>query len=102
MTHDASDQHDDLEPPGDADPIVEACLADALGPYLGVLSPEELEDYRRFLTVFITTHPAAAPLHARLRAKGYVPAGSGAVAREGGGASEEAAAPDDGTSGGRH
>jgi hypothetical protein len=49
------------------DPLVEECVSDALAPYVGVLSPEELTDHRRFLILFITTHPAAAPLYRRLR-----------------------------------
>ncbi|WP_437864012.1 hypothetical protein [Sorangium sp. So ce363] len=105
MTHDASDEPDALEPPGGADPLLEACLADALGPYLGALSPEELEDYRRLLTIFIKTHPVAAPLYDRLRARPPVPSESGEVARDasgaGGPAAGEAAARRDGTFGGR-
>ncbi|WP_437897783.1 hypothetical protein [Sorangium sp. So ce124] len=107
MTHDASDEPDDLEPPGNADPLLEACLADALGPYLGALSPEEIEDYRRLLTIFIKTHPVAAPLYDRLRARPPVPSESGEVARDassqraGGPAAGEAAARRDGTFGGR-
>lgn len=110
MTHDAP-EHDDPDMTGDADPLLsdpllEACLADALEPYLGALSPEEIEDYRRFLAVFITTHPAAAPLYERLRSRPLVPSRSGAMAREGadaGGtlADVAAAAPGDGTFGGR-
>lgn len=108
MTHDASDEPGELEPPGDADPILEDCLADALGPYLGALSPEEIEDYRRLLTIFIKTHPVAAPLYDRLRARPPVPSESGEVAREasspradGPVAGETAAARRDGTFGGR-
>lgn len=63
------------------DPIVEECIRDALAPYLRVFSPEELADHRAFLTVFIKTHPAAAPLYERLR-KRRVASASGDVPRE--------------------
>ena len=104
MTHEAPEH--DLDRTGDVDPLVDACVADALSPYLGALSPEEIEDYRRLLAVFITTHPAAAPLHDRLRARPVILSESGEVAREGAG-SEGAMGPldaperGDGTSGGR-
>lgn len=105
MTHDAAD-HDDLDLTGDADPLLEVVLADALGPYLGALSPEEIEDYRRLLAVFITTHPASAPLYDRLRARPPVLSESGEVAREGAGAegamaTPAAPEPANGTFGGR-
>ncbi len=100
MTHDAAD-NDDLDLTGDADPLLEVVLADALGPYLRALSPEEIEDYRRFLTVFITTHPAAAALDDRLRARHPILSESGTVAREGAGEGEAAPEPADGTFGGR-
>ncbi|WP_437623720.1 hypothetical protein [Sorangium sp. So ce1151] len=105
MTQNPS-EHDDLDSADGEDPLLASCLDDALGPYLGALSPEEIEDYRRFLTVFITTHPAAAPLYDRLRARPPVLSESGEVAREGAGAEgamAETAAPDlgDGTFGGR-
>ncbi|KYF99865.1 hypothetical protein BE20_57775 [Sorangium cellulosum] len=105
MTHEAP-EHDDLDRTGDVDPLVEACVADALSPYLGALSPEEIEDYRRLLEVFITTHPASMPLYDRLRARPPVLSESGEVAREGagaGGAMATPAAPErgDGTFGGR-
>ncbi|WP_437600630.1 hypothetical protein WMF28_03560 [Sorangium sp. So ce590] len=105
MTHDAP-QHDDLPITGDVDPLVDACAEDALSPYLGALSPEEIEDYRRLLAVFITTHPASAPLYDRLRARPPVLSESGEVAREGAGAEGARATlaapePVDGTFGGR-
>jgi hypothetical protein len=80
------------------DPIVEACLRDALSPYESALSPEQLADYRRLLIVFIKTHPAAAPLYERLRERPAVLAASGVVARDGDTAAE-GAAPCDGTFG---
>ncbi|WP_437814791.1 hypothetical protein [Sorangium sp. So ce1078] len=100
MTHDAAND-DDLDMAGDADPLLEVVLADALGPYLGALSPEEAEDYRRLLAIFITTHPASAPLYDRLRARPPVLSESGTVAREGAGEGEAPAEPGDGTFGGR-
>ncbi|AUX39506.1 hypothetical protein SOCE26_008990 [Sorangium cellulosum] len=103
MTHDAP-EHDDLDLTGGEDPLLEACLNDALRPYLGALSPEALEDYRRFLTVFITTHPAAAPLYERLRARPSNLSRSADVAREGAAGAADAgagAAPGDGTFGKR-
>ncbi|WP_437636413.1 hypothetical protein [Sorangium sp. So ce854] len=102
MTHEAAEH--DLDRTADVDPLIDACVADALSPYLGALSPEEIEDYRRLLAVFITTHPAAAPLHDRLRARPPVLSESGEVSREGaGGAMATPAAParGDGTFGGR-
>ncbi|WP_437958865.1 hypothetical protein WME76_03845 [Sorangium sp. So ce119] len=99
MTHEAPEH--DLDRTGDVDPLVDACVADALSPYLGALSPEEIEDYRRLLAVFITTHPAAAPLHDRLRARPPVLSESGTVARDGAGEGQPAAEPGDGTFGGR-
>ncbi|WP_437808701.1 hypothetical protein [Sorangium sp. So ce1078] len=72
------------------DPVIEACLRDALAPYMELLSPEEILDYRRYLTVFITTHPAAAPLYERLRARPQALGESAAVAKEG---EEERGAP---------
>ncbi|XXX78120.1 hypothetical protein WMF30_05055 [Sorangium sp. So ce134] len=105
MTHEAPD-HGDPDRTGDVDPLVDACVADALSPYLGALSPEEIEEYRRFLEVFITTHPASRPLYDRLRARPPVLSESGEVAREGagaGGAMGPLPAPErgDGTFGGR-
>ncbi|MGK3989977.1 hypothetical protein WME99_43445 [Sorangium sp. So ce136] len=105
MTQNPS-EHDDLDSADGEDPLLASCLDDALGPYLGALSPEELEDHRRFLAVFITTHPAAAPLYDRLRARPPVLSESGEVAREGAGAEGSmadtaAANPGDGTFGGR-
>ncbi|WP_438027111.1 hypothetical protein [Sorangium sp. So ce233] len=104
MTHEAPEH--DLDRTGDVDPLVDACVGDALSPYLEALSPEELEEYRRLLAVFITTHPASMPLHDRLLARPVILSESGEVAREGAG-SEGAMGPlatperGDGTSGGR-
>ncbi|WP_437756845.1 hypothetical protein [Sorangium sp. So ce1389] len=105
MTQNLS-EHDDLGGADGEDPLLASCLDDALGSYIGALSPDEVEDYRRFLTVFITTHPAAAPLYDRLRARPPVLSESGEVAREGAGAEgamadRAAVEPDDGTFGGR-
>jgi hypothetical protein len=50
----------------EADPVVEECLQDALGPYLGLLSAAEVTEHRRFLAAFVTTHPAARPLYERV------------------------------------
>lgn len=108
MDHPPCDPHD-TTPAGGDDPVVEACLADALGPYLGALSPEEVDEYRRLLTVFITTHPAATPLYERLRARPHVVSESGEVARagaegagaEGAGAEELEDRRSSGTFGGR-
>lgn len=85
----------------DEDPVVEACIRDALSPYEGALSQEELADYRRFLALFITTHPAAAPLYERLRARPATVAESGVVARPGAAAGDTMAVRGDRTSGGR-
>jgi hypothetical protein len=69
-------------PPNAADdPFIEECLQDALGPYMGVLSPEQVADYRDFLTIFLTTHPAAAPIYQSLRARRVANAASGKVPR---------------------
>ena len=94
---------DEAEAPvEEEDPVVEECIKDALGPYLGLLSPEEIADHRRFLVAFITTHPAAYPLYERLR-KRPVNIKSAEALRDGaratdGGEAEDAA---NGTMGGR-
>ena len=49
------------------DPLLEELIADALRPYRAALSPEQLADYRAFLAIFFTTHPAVAPRYERLR-----------------------------------
>lgn len=82
------------------DPIVEECVRDAVAPYLGVLSPEELAEYRSFLVVFITTHPTTAPIYERLRKRPAVLAESGEVAREGAIPADLEQARGDGTFGG--
>jgi hypothetical protein len=99
MTHDPFTPGEAAATADEEDPIVEECIRDALGPYGAALSPEELADYRKFLSVFITTHPAAAPLHQRLR-KRKATVASGEVEREGDGAEEAAAVRSDGTFGG--
>ncbi|WP_437586861.1 hypothetical protein [Sorangium sp. So ce1000] len=88
MRDDAS-QDDMLADEGE-DPVIEACLRDALAPYMKALSPEQLLDYRRYLTVFIKTHPSAAPLYERLRGRVALDA-SAAVPKEGDGDDEDGA-----------
>jgi hypothetical protein len=82
------------------DPIVEECIKDALGPYLGLLSPEEIADHRSFLVAFITTHPAAVPLYDRLR-KRPTNIKSGETVRDGAPVEAEAEDVGNGTVGGR-
>src|SRR5262245_14543127 len=96
---------DEPDSPGededDEDPIVEECIRDALGPYLEVLSPEEVADDRRFLAAFITTHPAAVTLHERLRKRSTTRIRSGSVPLDEPATEEEPEAQDDGTFGRR-
>lgn len=87
--------------PEPIDPIVEECLQDALGPYLGLLSPEEVLEHRQFLTMFLTTHPQARLTYERLaagRRKRAPVARSGDVAKDGVLLADDEL---DGTSGGR-
>ena len=77
MRDDAS-QDDTLADEGE-DPVIEACLRDALAPYTKALSPEQLLGYRRYLTVFIKTHPSAAPLYERLRGRAALDASAARV-----------------------
>lgn len=63
------------------DPIIEECVADAIAPYRALLTPAELEEHRRLLTLFITTQPEAAAIHDRLRAR-TVGKSSGDVVKE--------------------
>lgn len=100
MAHDPFEP-DEAELAGDGDSVVEECLRDALGPYTAALSAEELADYRTFLTLFITTHPAAAPLYQRLRKRPVPAKGSGEVAREGAAQEDAGTIPGDRTFGGR-
>jgi hypothetical protein len=68
------------------DPVVEECLQDALALFPGLMSPEEVLEHRRLLTVFITTHPAARPLYERVlegRRRRLATAASGTVAKDG-------------------
>ncbi|WP_437894303.1 hypothetical protein [Sorangium sp. So ce124] len=88
MTGDPS-QDDMLADEGE-DPVIETCLRDALAPFTKVLSPEQLLDYRRYLTVFIKTHPSAAPLYERLRGRAALDA-SAAVPKESDGDDEDGA-----------
>lgn len=81
MKHDPPHLNEET-PPADADdPFIEECLQDALGPYMGVLSPEQVADYRSFLTIFLTTHPAAGPIYQRLRARRVANTASAEVPR---------------------
>jgi hypothetical protein len=88
MRDDAS-QDDTLADEGE-DPVIEACLRDALAPFTKALSPEQLLGYRRYLTVFIKTHPSAAPLYERLRGRAALDA-SAAVPKESDGDHEDGA-----------
>jgi hypothetical protein len=68
------------------DPVVEECLQDALAQFPGVMSPEQIVEHRRLLTVFITTHPSARPLYERVlegRRQRSLTAASGTVAKDG-------------------
>jgi hypothetical protein len=53
----------------DDDPIVRECIEDALALFPGALTAEQEASHRMFLAAFIKTHPAAAPLYDRLRAR---------------------------------
>jgi len=59
------------------EPLLEELLQDALAPYLNVLSPEQVADYRALLTVFLTTHPSAAPRYQHLRRRGVTGTSAG-------------------------
>jgi hypothetical protein len=83
----------------DANPIVTECIEDALAPYRGILSAEILADFALTLELFLTTHPVAAPMVARLRPR-PVPAESVEVDRSGAPAVAEAQKPS-GTEAGR-
>jgi hypothetical protein len=82
MTQDPLKLDETGAPVDEEDPVVEECIRDALSPYVGVLSPEEMADHRRLLVAFITTHPVVVPLYERLRKR---PANekSGEMARDG-------------------
>jgi len=49
------------------DPLLEAKLDRALLPYVGLLPPEILAEFRDHLADFMTTHPAMERMLARLR-----------------------------------
>jgi hypothetical protein len=86
------------------DPIVAECLKDALGPYVGLLTPEEVIEHKRFLTIFITTHPEARPIYERLREgrrQRPATAMSGDVAKDGAPVEGTDAILGSGTEGGR-
>jgi hypothetical protein len=85
----------------DLDPILEECLNDALGPFVDDLSPEELADHRRFLTMFIKTHPAASARYDRLRGGALVVMASGDPADSAEDGIETPRLKADGTVGGR-
>ncbi len=55
------------EDPYGGDELLSACVERALAPHVGRLTNEQLQALRDYLIVFITTHPSAEPLHARLR-----------------------------------
>lgn len=55
---------DDFDP---SCPVLNELLTDALAPYLNALTPEEVEEERAFLTLYITTHPHMEPIYQRLR-----------------------------------
>jgi len=68
----------------EVDPILEACLLDALSPFARALPPEQLAEHRAFLTDFIKIHP----LYERLRGRPEVLAQSGIVLRGGAAATQ--------------
>jgi hypothetical protein len=71
----------------DANPVVTECIKEVLAPYRGLLPPEILAGFAQTLDLFLTTHPVAAPMAARLRPR-PVPATSGDVDRTGAPAAE--------------
>ena len=76
----------------DANPVVTECIEDAVAPYRDLLPPEMLEGFAQTLDFFLTTHPVAAPMVARLRPR-PVPNTSGEVDRGGAPAVAEAERP---------
>ena len=83
----AQDSDNDDTPPN---PIVTACIEDALAPYrdLPSLPPELLEGFAETLDLLLTTHPEVAPVVERLRPR-VVPSSSGAGHRRGAPATAE-------------
>jgi len=55
--------------PYGGDVLLRDCVERAIAPHRERLSPEALLVLRDYLIVFITTHPAAEPLYARLRTR---------------------------------
>lgn len=55
------------EDPYGGDELLRACVERALAPHSERLSEGQIDALRDYLIVFVTTHPAAEPLHARLR-----------------------------------
>ena len=66
--------------PDDGDPILEARVAHAIGPYAGLLPDDDLEALRDMTRRFLATHPVAAPLLDRLRPRA-IPKASGETER---------------------
>lgn len=99
MTQEPPDPAQPEASEADDDPVIEEILRDSLDPLRELLSPEEMIDHRRVLTMFIKTHPAALPLYERIRTRRAPIGVSGEVVREG----EDEAPPiqHDGTFGGR-
>lgn len=58
--------------PYGGDVLLRDCVERALAPHLGRLSAEKLDAMRDYLITFVTTHPAAEPLYARLRSRPQV------------------------------
>jgi hypothetical protein len=66
--------------PDDGDPILEARVAHAVAPYVGLLPAGDVESLRALTRRFLATHPVAAPLVDRLRPRA-APSASGEVDR---------------------
>ena len=100
MTQEEENEPDESVVNNEEDPILEEILHDSLGPLMADLSPEELADHRRVLTMFIKTHPAAAPRYESLRASRIAVLISGDTVKEGYDAVETREVKGDGTFGG--
>lgn len=100
MTQEPPDPAQPEASEADEDPVVEEILRDSLDALEEFLSPEEMIDHRRVLTMVIKTHPAALPLYERIRTRRAPIGVSGDMVREG--VDEEPAPPvqRDGTFGG--
>lgn len=55
--------------PYGGDLLLRACVERALAPHAARLPADKIEAMRDYLIVFVTTHPAAEPLYARLRSR---------------------------------